>query len=179
MSFNMESAVNELAARIGNIVALDPTSDEFYATVDNRLKRIEEEVAEMRVGVDAKDPQEILDGIIDILVTAYGAKQVIAASGYQVESAEQAIAENNLTKVTLDQQLALDTAIGYTLKGEECYVRATSYNGKVWYSVIRKSDGKFMKLLGHVKPDLSKYLPLGAYHAPGVEQTLTFGDVNV
>lgn len=179
MSFNMESAVNELAARIGNIVALDPASPEFYQTVDNRLKRVEEEVAEMRAGVDSKDPQEILDGIIDILVTAYGVKQVIAASGYNVESAEQVIAENNLSKVTLDQQLALDSAVSYTLKGEECYVRATSYNGKVWYSVIRKADGKFMKLLGHVKPDLSQYLPLGAYHAPGVEQTLTFGDVNV
>lgn len=177
MSFNMESAVNELAARIGNIVALDPASPEFYQTVDNRLKRVEEEVAEMRAGVDSKDPQEILDGIIDILVTAYGVKQVIAASGYNVESAEQVIAENNLSKVTLVSGLATETAMMYTLKGEECYVRATSYNGQVWYSVIRKSDGKFMKLLGHVKPDLSQYLPLGALHAPGVEQTLTFGDV--
>jgi len=125
-------------------------------TLKNQIERIEEEVTELRYkGVLDMNQQEMLDGIIDTLVTAFGFAQLLEANGYNVAKAMQKVANNNLTKFTDDFELANNTVKMYQDKGEECYVK----NVEDCFVVLRKSDDKVMKPVGYVSVDLKDCLP--------------------
>ena len=125
-------------------------------TLKNAVERIEEELNELRYkGVLDENPKEILDGIVDVLVTAFGFAQLLERNGYNVARAMRKIAHNNLTKFVDDSQIAQDTVKMYADKGEECYVK----NDLDKFVVLRKSDDKVMKPIGYISVDINDCLP--------------------
>lgn len=125
-------------------------------TLKNQIERIEEEVTELRYkGVLDMNQKEILDGIVDVLVTAFGFAQLLEANGYDVAGAMQKVASNNMTKILDDFELANNTVKMYQDKGEECYIK----NVEDCFTVLRRSDDKVMKPVGYVPVDLKDCLP--------------------
>lgn len=64
----------------------------------SQMKVIEEEVKELREGIESGDPVKTLDGCVDALVTIFGMRQRLMNLGYDVTGAEFATADNNDTK---------------------------------------------------------------------------------
>lgn len=59
---------------------------------------VKEETKELSDAYDENDPKELLDGCVDVLVTAFGLLQVLNAAGMNTSKALQDTAENNLSK---------------------------------------------------------------------------------
>lgn len=127
-----------------------------YKALKNQSKRIEEELNELYYkGVADNNPKEILDGIVDVLVTSFGLAQLLEANGYNVAKAMQKIATNNMSKILGDFELANDTVKMYQDKGEDCYIK----NVEDCFTVLRRSDDKIMKPIGYVSVDINDCLP--------------------
>lgn len=121
----------------------------------NQAERIREELNECFEGLDNNDPKELLDGIVDVMVTAFGLMQQMENAGFDVLGAMQKIAQNNLTKFPASKEIAEYSAKEYEAKGEPCYV---SQRGQR-YCVKRISDDKVMKPIGYKSVDISKCVP--------------------
>lgn len=130
--------------------------------IEGQLERIQEELKETFKAHSEKDDVEILDGAVDILVTAVGLVQLLARTETDVFGAMREVARNNLMKFTEVLSKAEETRDHYKAKGEDCevHVAYTDDKGSV-YAVLRKSDGKLLKPVNHPRVELSKYLPQG------------------
>lgn len=123
----------------------------------DQADRILEEVKELKEAVDENDPAGMLDGLIDILVTSYGFKQLLESQGYQVEKGSNKVAMNNLSKFVFTEEAADSTIEHYKQKGTDCY-KKKSKSGMI--AILRKSDNKVMKPLGYGSVDLTDCLPV-------------------
>lgn len=128
--------------------------------IEGQLLRIQEELKETFQAHSEKDDIEILDGAVDILVTAVGLVQLLSRTGTDVGGAMQEVAQNNLMKFTDVQSEAEETRDHYKTKGEDCEVHTvyTDEGGSI-YAVLRNSDNKLLKPINHPRVELSKYLP--------------------
>ena len=130
--------------------------------IEGQLLRIQEELKETFKAHSEKDDVEILDGAVDILVTAVGLIQLLSRTETDVLGAMQEVARNNLMKFTEVLPKAEETRDYYKSKGEDCEVHTVYTDDKgTIYAVLRKSDGKLMKPINHPRVELSKYLPQG------------------
>lgn len=124
----------------------------------NQLKFIQEEVKEIEEGLEKQDITEVLDGVVDTLVTAYGMLSKLAALGVDTEQAKFRISGNNLSKYPeLDEDTVQKTIKLYEEKGisirTEKYFDPGSYK---WLSVFRRNDNnKIVKPYGFEAVDLS------------------------
>lgn len=120
----------------------------------SQLKVIEEEVKEMRQGIEESDPVKTLDGCVDALVTVFGMRQRLMNLGYDVTGAEFATADNNDTKFfTPDRG-------GEVLKLTEAKLGMKielSYNEKHNRCAILDSAGKVRKPYYFVSNDLTQF----------------------
>lgn len=130
--------------------------------IEGQLLRIQEELKETFKAHSEKDDVEILDGAVDILVTAVGLVQLLSRTGTDVGGAMEEVARNNLMKFTDVLSEAEETRDYYKSKGEDCDVHTvyTDDDGSI-YGVLRKSDDKLLKPVNHPRVELSKYLPQG------------------
>lgn len=130
--------------------------------IEGQLLRIQEELKETFQAHSEKDDVEILDGAVDILVTAVGLVQLLSRTGTDVFGAMEEVARNNLMKYTDVLSEAEETRDHYKANGEDCEVHTvyTDDDGSI-YAVLRKSDDKLLKPVNHPRVELSKYLPQG------------------
>lgn len=164
-NYNMNEFYNEVDA-FNYLKGWNENADYSPATmpqlIEGQLLRIQEELKETFKAHSEKDDVEILDGAVDILVTAVGLVQLLSRAETDVLGAMQEVARNNLMKFTEVLSKAEETRDYYKAKGEDCEVHTvyTDDKGSI-YAVLRKSDGKLMKPINHPRVELSKYLPQG------------------
>lgn len=124
----------------------------------NQLKFIQEEVKEIEEGLDKQDITEVLDGVVDTLVTAYGMLSKLAALGIDTEEAKQRISDNNLSKYPeyskdiVEKTFDLYKNKGVDIRVETCYCEGF---GKVLAVFRRNDNNKIVKPYGFEAVDLS------------------------
>lgn len=122
-----------------------------------QLSLIKEELKELEDAFKAKDSVEVLDGIVDVLVTAVGFAQQLQTQGYDVSTATQRVADNNLTKFPKDVAVALESVNHYVTIGVPA---SYSFNDNAKaYVVKRDSDLKVMKPVNYVPVVLGDLVP--------------------
>lgn len=141
-----ESSVFSFNATAGNFDNLD-TVEGISEALSSQVALILEEVKET---IEAKNSIEALDGIVDVLVTAFGYAQMLEHIGVDVAKAMNLIAENNLSKFPLSAEDARRSVEMYTSKGIN--VTAIKNDGR-W--VIKDEKGKVRKPYNYKPVDLS------------------------
>jgi len=126
-------------------------------SIQEQIDLIKEEVNETQEGLDNNDLMELADGALDVLVVTLGLIQKLENLGIDMNKAAEIIADNNLSKFTLDYKVAEATVEHYKQKGEQVYI--TFYNDKKLYAVKRLSDNKVMKPVGFVSADIYSCIP--------------------
>ncbi len=149
-----------------------------YQAVLNQLLRVHEELNEAFVAIakvscrpselgrewvlkpeNAIDKKMLLDGVEDILVTAFGLVAKMEALGYDVLGGLQAVTDNNEEKYHESEEAADITVEMYTSQGIDVYKEYNSEYG-VWV-VKDKAENKLRKPYNFVGVELSSYLPKG------------------
>lgn len=120
---------------------------------------IKEEFLELSEGLDTNDLEEQLDGVVDVLVTAFGYLQKLANT-YDIDVAEACnrVAANNLTKYPVDEQVAYDTVQMYKEKGVATYYEKSEDHGV--YVIRDAVTNKVKKPKGFVPVSLADLIPV-------------------
>jgi hypothetical protein len=119
---------------------------------------IAEETQEIKdKGIDFNDPTEVLDGVLDVMVTALGLLQKLEYLGINVNKAMQDTAYNNLSKFPYSEDIAISTAQHYETKGVKVKVE---YNSSYDLFVIKNESDKVMKPTGFESNNLANCIPL-------------------
>lgn len=133
-------------------------------SVEDLRKQAERVLEEAKEGVEATTEKELLDSVVDVLVTAAGYLAQAAERGYDLNKAIHRIRLNNEAKLFYDKGEALQHAFWYKTKGEDVYLQEVVVKGTTLppiYSIKRTSDDKVMKPRNHLAVDLSDCLPEG------------------
>jgi hypothetical protein len=132
-----------------------------WEELGNQAKLIAEEANEITEAIEAQDICAVLDGCIDVLVTAFGLKQQLQNLGVDVNLAMNLVAENNLSKFPTEEEKALKTKQYYDSLGIPTNVYSKNYNSETYYVVKDKSmkvrkpvDFKSVKLDNCIPPGI-------------------------
>lgn len=145
---------NTIAGNIGNQTKLT-----LKERLLNQIKIIQSELDELKAGVETDDPLETLDGVADVVVTAFGALQMVE----EVSKAREGLLEvcaNNLTKFIQvsdpNAQAIINTSVEYYKEdGVEITVELNR-NFNVY--VLKDQNGKIRKPSNYKSVDLVSYL---------------------
>lgn len=125
--------------------------------IEFQYKLILEETKEIKdKGIDKNNVKEVLDGAIDVMVTALGLLQKLEHLGIDVNKAMRDTAYNNLTKYPSKELTAIQTAMMYE---EEGSVVNVEYNSEYELFVVKNWNDKVMKPIGFESNDLSNCIP--------------------
>lgn len=124
--------------------------------IRKQCELIKEEAQETMDAASLNNPTEVLDGVVDVLVTAFGLLQKLQEAGFDVSTALEDTAINNMTKYPLQETTARMTVDYYARKGEDVQV---SFDEVSELYVIKNKNGKVMKPVGFVPNDLSGCVP--------------------
>lgn len=125
----------------------------------NQIKIIQEELDEFKKAVETENNLETLDGIADVIVTSFGALQMVDEQCKAREGLLEVCA-NNLTKYVQvtdpNAKSIIDATIQmYKDKGEEVTVELNTSFGVY---VFKDSNGKIRKPSNYKTVDLVSYL---------------------
>jgi hypothetical protein len=141
-------AFNEIASKHNKTTLED---------IEFQYKLILEETKEIKdKGIDKNNVKEVLDGAIDVMVTALGLLQKLEHLGIDVNKAMRDTAYNNLTKYPSKELTAIQTAMMYE---EEGSVVNVEYNSEYELFVVKNWNDKVMKPIGFESNDLSNCIP--------------------
>lgn len=118
---------------------------------------ITEELKELADGLRENNPVEVLDGVIDVLVTGLGLLQKLEALGFNSQKALYDTALNNLSKYPTDEAVAIESAKVLEAKGETVNV---TYNSAYDMFVIKDLQDKVRKPFNFQSNDLSSCIPM-------------------
>ena len=125
--------------------------------IEFQYNLILEETKEIKEkGIDKNNAKEVVDGVIDVLVTALGLAQKLEHLGVDMNKAMRDTAYNNLTKYPSDERTAIETAQKYEEEGTQVTVE---YNSDFELFVIKNLKDKVMKPVGFESNDLSNCIP--------------------
>jgi hypothetical protein len=125
--------------------------------IDFQYKLILEETKEIKEkGIDKNNAKEVLDGVVDVLVTALGLLQKLEQLGVDGNKAMRDTAYNNLTKFPAKELTAIQTAQMYE---EDGIVVNVEYNSYYDLFVIKNHNDKVMKPIDFESNDLSNCIP--------------------
>ena len=125
--------------------------------IDIQYKLIYEETKEIKEkGIDKNNAKEVVDGVVDVLVTALGLAQKLEHLGVDMNKAMRDTAYNNLTKFPAKELTAIQTAQMYEADGVQVEVQ---YNSLYDLFVIKNLKDKVMKPIGFESNDLSNCIP--------------------
>lgn len=142
-------AFNEIANK-HNLVTLKDIERQ-YELILEETKEIKEK------GIDENNAIEVLDGCMDVMVTALGLMQKLEFLGVDVNKAMRDTAINNLAKFPFDKQEVIDTSTHYMSQG----VAVTAeYNTEYEVFVIKNKQDKVMKPISFESNDLSNCIPI-------------------
>lgn len=117
---------------------------------------LQEEVQELKDGLNNEDLEEILDGTVDVIYVAFGMLQMLRSLGYDTERAMEKTARNNLTKFPTSINTVVESVDDYSENGTEI---TWEYNKVYDKYVLKDTKGKIRKPLGYVKNNLKDCLP--------------------
>lgn len=125
--------------------------------IEFQYNLILEETKEIKEkGIDKNNVKEVVDGVVDVLVTALGLVQKLENLGVDMNKAMRDTAYNNLTKYPSDERTAIETAQKYEEEGTQVTVE---YNSDYELFVIKNLKDKVMKPVGFESNDLSDCIP--------------------
>jgi hypothetical protein len=141
-------AFNEIAGKHNKTTLKD---------IEFQYKLILEETKEIKdKGIDKNNVKEVLDGVVDVMVTALGLLQKLEYLGVDVNKAMRDTAYNNLTKYPSKEYTAIKTAQMYEEDGVMVDVQ---YNSEYELFVIKNWNDKVMKPIDFESNDLSNCIP--------------------
>ena len=125
---------------------------------DNQLNLVIEEHNELVMAHKEQNIVEICDAICDSLITLFGYQRKIEECyGVDFSKAMNLVADNNLEKYPLDEQVAIDTVKMYQEKGLDTYY--TFYPEGLCYVIRDSKTNKIKKPIGFKPVDLSDCFP--------------------
>ena len=145
--------------RFNFAVGNEPQVDNFFSQLKKQAQYLQEEVQEIIDACDAYDYVEALDGVVDCWYIREFMDDLCIEQGMRVGVARDLVCDNNDTKFTTQYTNAKLTQEAYTEKGVECYIAEVDYEGKLYFTVRRKSDEKVLKPLTFIPVDLSGCIP--------------------
>lgn len=162
MSFNVLDSYNSTVDF--NLVAgnkyLHFDDISFLQVVKRQVALIAEECKELEEAVTVEDWTEVADAVCDIRVVSDWLQELLYQAGFDIESAMEAVAENNMNKLFKTYSEALETKEHYEEeKNLSVYIESKFYKGKDWFVVKNAETGKILKPLGFVSVDLTKFVP--------------------
>lgn len=141
-------AFNEIAGKHSKTTLKD---------IEFQYKLILEETKEIKEkGIDKNNAKEVLDGAIDVMVTALGLLQKLEYLGVDTNKAMRDTAYNNLTKYPAKEYIAIKTAQMYE---EDGIMVDVQYNSEYELFVIKNFNDKVMKPIDFESNDLSNCIP--------------------
>lgn len=126
----------------------------------NQAKIILEEANETLADAEANDDVGVLDGLCDVLVTAFGLMQKLENAGFNTREAMKRVAENNASKYPRDEDIVLATIINDNGANGLRY----EYNENFGVYVIKDRNDKIRKPVGFESVDISDCVPPGFKH---------------
>ena len=125
--------------------------------IEFQYNLILEETKEIKEkGIDHNNAKEVVDGVVDVMVTALGLMQKLELLGVDMNKAMRDTSQNNLTKYPSDERIAITTAQKYEEEGIQVTV---DYNSDYDMFVIKNLKDKVMKPVGFESNDLSNCIP--------------------
>ena len=125
--------------------------------IQRQYELILEETLEIKErGIDQNNVKEVLDGCLDVMVTALGLMQKLEILGIDISTAMRDTANNNLSKFPFTSEVAVETSRHYGKQGSFVTVE---YNKKHQVFVVKNKEDKVMKPLGFESNDLSNCIP--------------------
>lgn len=125
--------------------------------IEFQYNLILEETKEIKEkGIDCNNAKEVVDGVVDVMVTALGLMQKLEHLGVDMNKAMRDTAYNNLTKYPSDERTAIETAQKYEEDGVQVTVE---YKSDFELFVIKNMKDKIMKPIGFESNDLSNCIP--------------------
>ncbi len=143
------------ACYVFNEVAEKSTKVSF-SDIYQQYKLIEEELKETKDALATNNPQEVLDGAIDVLVTTIGLLQKLENLGVNVSRGLTKTAVNNMTKFVYTEADALETVDMYDKQKEDVFV---TYNAKHDCFVIKDKHDKVRKPSTFLRNTLDDCIP--------------------
>lgn len=141
-------AFNEIAGK--NTLTSLKDIEFQYNLILEETKEIKEK------GINCNNAKEVVDGVVDVMVTALGLVQKLEHLGVDMNKAMRDTAYNNLTKYPSDERTAIETAVKYEQEGVQVNVE---YNSECELFVIKNMKDKIMKPVGFESNDLSNCIP--------------------
>lgn len=162
MSFNVLDSYNSTVDF--NLVAgnkyLHFDDISFLQVVKRQVALIAEECKELEEAVAVEDWTEVADAVCDIRVVSDWLQELLYQAGFDMESAMEAVAENNMSKLFKTYSEALETKEYYEEeKNLAVYIESKFYKGKDYFVVKNAETGKILKPKGFVSVDLTKFVP--------------------
>lgn len=141
-------AFNEIAAKDKAATHLD---------LCKQFALITEELKETAEGLTTNNPVEVLDGVVDVLVTTLGLLQKLDSLGFNVQRALYKTAANNLSKYPVQESIAILTAQKF--EADSINVSVT-YNSEYDVFVIKDLQDKVRKPVNFVSNALDDCVPM-------------------
>lgn len=153
--FNSRESVVNWNMRCGNTPKV-LYSPGYWESLKSQSLCMLEEAKELVAAVEAKDPVETLDAQADLQYVLDG---LVFLSQHDHDGAMKAVCHNNNLKYTDDYQEAVSRMFDIEKRtGDECFIRQSIVEGKEWFAIVRKSDGKIMKQSNLPKVQLATYI---------------------
>lgn len=126
------------------------------SSIVNQYKLIEEEVCEIKAGIENNDIVEILDGVVDTLFVCLGMLQQLEDAGCDVQGAIKQVCTDNTSKFPSDEETAVKTVMYYNNQNVNA---KWEYNEKYQRYVIKDENQKIRKPYNFIPTDLTQYVP--------------------
>lgn len=139
-----------------NVIA-NKDKETLHIDLCKQFKLITEELKETADGLSTNNPVEVLDGVVDVLVTALGLMHKLEVLGFDSTRAMYKTAKNNLSKYTKSEEVAIESA--KSLEAEGSVINVT-YNSAYDVFVIKDADDKVRKPLDFKSNNLEDCVPM-------------------
>ena len=127
--------------------------------IANQCTFLLEEVLEMKEAAIKGDWLEIVDAHADIRFVRDYLDDLCVAAGLKINKAFDLVCENNSEKFSTSKELVEKWQEEKDPSKLETYIAETEYDGTIYYTLRRKSDGKVQKYIGFPSVDLSSCVP--------------------
>ena len=123
-----------------------------------QYKVLFEEVKEIEEALDTNDIVKLVDGVVDTVVSVLGFVQRLEKQGVNMSKAMELIAENNLSKYTMNAYYADLSVADYKSKGIEV---VSEFNKEYCVYVLRDTNGKVRKPINFKSVSIEDCIPEG------------------
>ncbi len=150
----MSKSVDRFNAAMNNAPA--DTPEGILEQIRNQCTYLVEEVLEAKDGAKRGDWENVLKEVADVNFVAAYLRTLVEAVGCDYSKAFRKVCDNNSLKMTTSHELAQKW---WLQQEEDCYIAEAEFDGVLYYSVRRVSDGKTKKFKNFPNVNLKRCLP--------------------